>query len=198
MPLRERIEDAQSRLADESALQATVERLVANGELSAECAVFVRDAVPAQLHTSRYVLRHLGAHLAIGAIFAFDLVPLPLGTIARVSWVAGSRLIESARRNHERARIHSLRVFLVAAIPWFGYVAYLIALRRHSPELAFVLANHTWLGRTGHTYEAFLGAASFPVRVVGRWLVPEPGSLREHAARQSAAADEPQRGSIDP
>ncbi len=176
MSLRDKIREARSGIADESALQTTLDRLAADGEISADAAVALREAFPKQLRTTRYVLGHLGAHLGIGVVFAFDLVPLPLGTIARVSWVAGNRVVESIRGNRSRARIHSLGVFLIAAIPWFGYAAYLLPLRRHSPELAFVLANHTWLERTGRSYETFLAEARSPVRRIGRWLVPRASS----------------------
>jgi hypothetical protein len=174
MSIRQKIEEAQLRVADQAALQSTLDRLVEDGDISSQHAVALSDAVPGQLRTTRYVLGHLGAHIGIGVVFAFDLVPLPLGTIARVSWVAGNRVIETLRGNRKHARVHSLGVFLVAAIPWFGYAAYLLPLRRHSPELAFVLANHTWVGRTGRTYEQFLAEAKFPVNRIGRWLVPRP------------------------
>ena len=173
-PLRERIAETQSALVDAQRLDATLAQLVEEGVLSPERAAELRGALPEQLEDSRYVLRHLAAHLSIGAIFAFDLVPLPLGTIARVSWVAGSRGVESWRRNRERAQVHSLPVFLIAAIPWFGYAAYLLPLRRQSGELAFVLANQTWLSRTGRSYEQFLGDTRAPIRRLGRWLVPAP------------------------
>ena len=182
MPLRQKIEQAQSGVADVGGLQTTLDRLVADGEISAESAEALREALPDQLRTARYVLRHLGAHVGIGVVFAFDLVPLPLGTIARMSWVAGNRLVESIRGNRAHARIHSLAVFLIAAVPWFGYAAYLLPLRRQSPELAFVLANHTWLGRTGRTYERFLAESRRPVRRVGRWLVPRQLSDDEDQA----------------
>jgi hypothetical protein len=182
MSLRQTIQEAQSGVIDESALQITLDRLVVDGEISAEHSVALRHVIPGQLRTARYVLGHLGAHLGIGVIFAFDLVPLPLGTIARVSWVAGNRLVEVVRGNRTRARIHSIGVLLIAAIPWFGYAAYLLPLRRHSPELAFVLANQTWLGRTGRTYESFLAGSRSPVRRIGRWLVPHLSSDHGHAA----------------
>ena len=183
MSLRRRIEEVQSGLGDQSSLQTTLDRLVADGEISAERAVALRDAIPGQIRTSRYVLRHLGAHLGIGVVFAFDLVPLPLGTIARVSWVAGNRIVEGVRGNRTRAKIHSLGVLVIAAVPWLGYAAYLLPLRRHSPELAFVLANHTWLDRTGRTYERFLAESRSPVRRIGRWLVPQLSSDHEHPVR---------------
>lgn len=172
--LRERIDDAQARLVDLEALRGTLDRLVAEGSVSAPGAAALRAALPEQVDGARYILRNLAAHLAIGVVFAFDVVPLPLGTIARVSWVAGNRAVESLRGDRERARIHSLGVLLLAAIPWLGYAAYLLPLRRYSADLAFVLANHSWLQRTGHSYEAFLRTTRPPLRRLGRWLVPHP------------------------
>lgn len=176
--LRTRIEglvaEWQARLVDLDALESTLRRLVADGALCDRRAAVLRAALPGQIARSRYILTHLGAHLAIGAVFAFDVIPIPLGTVARVSWVAASRLVESGRRHRDRARIHSVGVLLIAAIPWFGYSAYLFPLRHRSAELTFVLANHTWLVRRGRTYERFLADTPAPIRRLGRWLVPLP------------------------
>ena len=172
--VRRSIAEAESRLVDFEELEHTMQRLVQEGAISERTAHTLGSALPSQIEDSRYILRHLGAHFAIGVVFAFDLVPLPLGTIARVSWVAGSRLVEEARRSRDRARVHSASVLFLAAIPWFGYAAYLLPLRRESAELAFVLANHSWLTRTGRTYEDFLGRTSSPLRRLGRWLIPLP------------------------
>ncbi len=168
--------DARSRLVDTESLEQTLQRLRADGEISEEQSAFLRATLRKQLDGSRYVLGHLGAHFAIGAVFAFDLIPIPLGTIARVCWVAGSRLVESVRGNRERAKVHSAGVLVIAAVPWLGYAAYLLPLRRESSELAFVLANHSWRNRTGRTYEQFLAGAHPPMRRIGRWLVPLPES----------------------
>ncbi|MBC8292914.1 MAG: hypothetical protein H8E45_07080 [Proteobacteria bacterium] len=172
--LRRSIDEAKSRLVDLDALGHTMQHLVQEGAITEQTASSFACALPGQLKGSRYILSNLGAHLAIGVIFAFDLLPLPLGTIARVSWVAGARLVEVFRRNRGRARIHSAGVLVLAAIPWFGYAAYLLPLRRESGELAFVLANHSWLARTGRSYEDFLGRSSYPLRRLGRWLIPLP------------------------
>jgi hypothetical protein len=53
-----------------------------------------------------------------------------------------SRLVETLRGKPDRARIHSLRVFLIAAIPFAGYFAYLIPLRQEHPQAAYLFANH--------------------------------------------------------
>ena len=171
---RRSVADTQARLLDRDALELTLQRLVDDGDITAAQRDALRAAVDAQADGSRYVLRHLAAHLAIGAVFAFDVVPLPLGTIARVSWVAGSRVVETARRNPEQARVHSIGVFALAAVPWVGYAAYLLPLRRRSAELGFVLANQSWVNRTGRTYEQFLAGSRAPIRRIGRWLVPAP------------------------
>lgn len=172
--VRTSIDAAEASLVDADELERTLARLVADGSLDAAAADALRAALPDQIDGSRYVLRHLGAHLAIGVVFAFDLVPLPLGTIARVAWVAGSRVTETIRGRRDRTRVHSAGVMLLAAVPWLGYAAYLLPLRRESAELAFVLANQTWLARTGRSYEQFLVQARRPLARFGRWLVPLP------------------------
>jgi hypothetical protein len=172
--LQQSLARARAGLVDPPALLQTLERLSAEGSISEQRAAALRISLPAQIEGSRYVLGHLGAHLGIAAVFAFDLVPLPLGTLSRVAWVAGNRVAEQLRGNPGRARVHSLPVLLIAAIPLLGYAAYLLPLRTQSGELAFVLANHTWLVRTGRTYEQFVAGSARPVRRVARWLVPVP------------------------
>ncbi len=174
---RSEIARARDRLVDLDALADTLDRLLRDGSISKTAADALKASLPEQLDKSRYILGHLGAHLGIAAVFAFDLVPLPLGTVGRVSWVAGSRVVEQMRGSATRARVHSLVVFLIAAVPFLGYGAYLLPLRRESSEFAFVLANHTWLVRTGRTYEDFVDNAPPPLRRVARWLVRHPESV---------------------
>ncbi|HEU4427733.1 MAG TPA: hypothetical protein VFT98_03180 [Myxococcota bacterium] len=157
---------------DADALAQTLERLSAEGAISGASAAALRARLPGHVERSRYVIGQLGVHLGFAAVFALDFVPLPLGTVSRVAWVAGSRVVEELRGNASRARVHSMAVLLIAAIPFLGYGAYLLPLRRQSTELVFVLANHTWLARTGRTYEQFVASTYPPVRRVARWLVP--------------------------
>jgi hypothetical protein len=121
---------------------------------------------------SAYVLRHLGSHVAIGVIFAFDLVPLPLGTVGRVLWVAGNRVYESLLGSSERAQVHSLKVLLVAAIPWIGYGAYLMPLRRESPFLTWFFAQHLSYRLYDMSFEEFVAGKPRFIRRAGDWLVP--------------------------
>ncbi len=169
-----RIAEAEAQLVDPAVMASTLDRLVAEGALSPASAASIAEAATQQIERSAYVLRQLGAHIAIGVVFAFDVVPLPLGTVARVGWVGGARLVEEVRGRENEARIHSVAVFLIAAIPWIGYAAYLYPLRREGRELAFVLANQSWLARTGRSFEAALQGTWSPIRRLGRWLVPHP------------------------
>ena len=163
-----------SSLPTPEELLQTIDLLLEKGDVTAFQADALKRSFPGQMEGSQYVLKNLGAHISIGVVFAFDVVPLPLGTIARVSWVAGAKATELLRGNLERARVHSLGVFLIAAVPWFGYAAYLLPLRRDSRELAFLLANHTWLGRTGDTYEAFIRSKPAFIARFARRVVPLP------------------------
>lgn len=148
--------------------------LQAEAGLSEAQATQLRACLAQQLADSGYIMKNFGVHLAIGAVFAFDAIPLPLGTLARVGWVIFARVTETLRGNLERARVHSLRVLLVAAIPLLGYVAYLVPLRRDHRELAFLLANHSWLSLTGASYEQFVATRSGFVARIARRLVPLP------------------------
>jgi hypothetical protein len=53
-----------------------------------------------------------------------------------------------------------------------------IARARPRAELVFLLANRTWLTRTGRTYERFVASTHPLVRRIGRWLVPSPEDER--------------------
>lgn len=169
---RRLFEENLARLVDPVALHETIARLESDGLLSAAAAAELRRRLPETLEQSAYVLRHLAAHLAIGAIFAFDLIPLPLGTIGRVLWVIGNRVYESLRGDRERARVHSLGVLFIAAIPWLGYAAYLLPLRRASDEAAYLHANHLSYTRSGCAVETLLATKPRVVRRMAAWLVP--------------------------
>lgn len=70
------------RLLSEEHLVETIDRLRSEGRLGAEAAAALRLTLPQTVGESAYVLCHLGAHLAIGSVLAFDVTPLPLGTSA--------------------------------------------------------------------------------------------------------------------
>ncbi len=170
---KDAIEDQRRKLLDEEGLRRTIDRLVADGELTGERANALRDNLADTIQRSEYVLKHLSAHLGIGAIFAFDTIPLPLGTLCRVRWVAGSRMYESFWGTPERAQVHCLGVFLIAAMPLFiGYLAYVFKLRQVSEEAAYLYANRLVYDRRGTTLaRALESKPPFLAKVVG-WFVP--------------------------
>ena len=174
-------------------LERTIERLVGDGLVTAGEALALREELPRLLAQSGYVLRHLGAHAAIGGIFLFDPTPLPLGTACRVLWVAGSRLWETLFGSPERASVHSLPVFLIAAIPALGYAAYLLPLRRQSETAAFLFANHVSYALFDAPTEALVVRSPRLLRRVARKLLPTrppPAAARRAYTRPAGASPE--------
>jgi len=156
---------------DEPQLRATIDRLQSEGELSPADAERLRAALPEVVAQSGYILRHLGAHLTIGVIFAFDVVPLPLGSLARGVWVLSSRLYEQVRGTRDRARVHSLTVLGVSLVPFVGYFAYLIPLRTANAEAAFLYANHVSYRRSGQSLSVYLSRKPRWMQRLVRWTV---------------------------
>jgi len=126
----------------ESRMVETIQRLVSDGEIPQTTADRLKSALYEKRHESQYIIGHLCAHLAIGLIFSFDLIPLPLGTITRGVWVAVNRVAATARGQRDRAKVHSFPVLIVSLIPFVGYFAYLIPLRESNADAAYVYANH--------------------------------------------------------
>jgi hypothetical protein len=172
MSLREAFAARRRELLQAPGFERTLVRLGDDGLLTAEEVAALRGDLPRLLADSGYVLRHLGAHAAIASVFLFDVIPLPLGTVCRVLWVAGSRAFESVFGTPERARVHSLPVFLVAAIPGLGYAAYLIPLRRHDETAAFLFANHLSYALFDATAEGVVARSPRPLRRLARRLIP--------------------------
>jgi hypothetical protein len=153
-------------------LARTIDRLRAEGLLGDEQSLRLREELPHALAGSRYVLRHLTAHAAIGTVFLLDPTPLPLGTLCRVGWVAGNRVLEALFGSPERARIHSLAVLLVAALPVLGYAAYLLPLRRESEATAFLFANHVSYALFDAPTASLIGRTPRPLRRLACKLLP--------------------------
>jgi hypothetical protein len=148
--------DWQRELTSEPRLRESIERLRQDGCLSVSEAERLQLSLPELLRNSHYVLRHLGAHFAVGVIFAFDFLPLPMGMISRGLWVIGNRIYETVRGHREEAAVHSLPVFGVALVPFVGYFAYLIPLRARNADAAYLFANHLTYLRSGCSLEAYL------------------------------------------
>ena len=167
----ERFRQTRQALRDPSALQPTLARLVTDGRLTAEEAERLREGLPATLESAGYVAGHQAALLAIGAFFAFDFVPLPLGTLSRVAWVGTHRVYCEVRRERAKARVHSVQVLLVAAIPWLGYFAYLLPLRHQNRDAAYLFAHHISYERRGVDADTYLESCSRLARGILRRFV---------------------------
>lgn len=152
---------------DHESLCASVERLHAENIISTNEKLEAIDHLKADTQDSKYILKHLGSHLAIAGVRYITMIPLPIGSTVRPLWVLTWRIIETVRGNMARARTHSLAVFLFAILPVLGYCAYLIALRKNNERFAFIIANHICYTRWGvnvsHYYE---GRSS-----LGRWFI---------------------------
>ncbi len=170
--LLETIAEKQRSIRSKKELEATIARLESDSCLSTARAESLRKSLPATIDASTYVLKHLGAHLAIGAFFAFDVIPLPLGTICRVAWVAGARVYETVFGSAEQARIHSLPVLALAAVPLLGYAAYLIPLRRVSNEASYIYANHLAYALRQKNFEEVMASKPRFIRRAAARLVP--------------------------
>lgn len=195
--LRKSIAENRLSLIDEPALLESIALLQRNGELSEEAANALSAHIGPIRQRSEYILKHLGAHLGIGAVFAFDMIPLPLGTIGRVTWVAGSRVYETFWGTRERARVHSLGVLLIAAIP-LGYWAYLVPLRRRSEAGAYLFANRLAFTHAECSYAQLLAKRWHWVQALGRWLVPtDPARALASLAELEAAAAEAQSAQLE-
>ena len=172
MRLRDSLAARRRELLQPPGLERTLARLADEGLLTRVEAAALHEELPRLLAESGYVLRHLGAHAAIASVFLLDVVPLPLGTACRVLWVAGSRVWETLFGTPARARIHSLPVLLVAAIPGLGYAAYLLPLRRENETAAFLFANHMSYALFDTPAEALVARSPRPLRSVARKLLP--------------------------
>lgn len=153
-------------------LLETISRLRSDGELSAEEAERLSRQVSHAAEESRYILRHLAAHLSVGVVFSFDLLPLPMGTLSRGTWVIANRIYECWCGRWDRAGVHSLAVLGVALIPFVGYFAYLLPLRSRSAETAFVYANQISYARHGRSLETYLQTKPKWFARLVRWIAP--------------------------
>jgi hypothetical protein len=94
--------------------------------------------------------------------------------------VVANRAYEAARGLQERAAIHSFKVVLIAAIPWLGYGAYLLPLRRESAELTWLLAHHLSYRLHGTSFEEFLSTKPRIIGRAGSSLIPSLSEQPPH------------------
>jgi len=174
MTIRERFEDFRHLFTDRDNIESTVNRLLVDKLISPDRADLLKRNLSDTLRQSKYILLNLGAHMAIGAIFSFDIVPLPLGTISRVLWVAGNRIYSEVKRDDEKKKVHSLAVLIVSAIPWIGYFAYTLPLKKVNEDAAYLFANHITYERGNESLVNYInGKPAIIKRILERFLIPD-------------------------
>lgn len=151
-----KIKELKEQFTNREQIGKTIERLVEEGHLTKERASVLKNSLPDKIKKSEYVLYNLAVHLGIQAIFAFDLIPIPIGTISRFSWVLGNRVYYTIKGDKEKKDIHSGKVLLVSAIPFVGWIAYTIPLKQVSEDLCYVYANHITYLRKNKSLESYL------------------------------------------
>ena len=96
----------QKALRDESQLRATLQRMQEEEIITTPQAAQIDTLLSEMTSTTSYILRHLGVHLGIGA--SKVILPLPIGSFLRGSWVVIARVSETAKRRVDHAGVHSL------------------------------------------------------------------------------------------
>jgi len=181
MTIREKFEDFRHLFTDRDSIESTVNRLVDDKLVPPYKGDLLKRNLSDTIRQSRYILLNLGAHMAIGAVFSFDIVPLPLGTISRVLWVAGNRIYSEVKRDDEKKKVHSVTVLIVSAIPWIGYFAYTVPLKKVNEDAAFLYANHITYQRKNESLVRYIqGKPALIRRTLERLLIPD--DIRKYLA----------------
>lgn len=179
MTVRQKFEDFRHLFTDRDSIESTINRLVDDKLVPADKGELLKRSLTDTIRQSRYILLNLGTHMAIGAVFSFDIVPLPLGTISRVLWVAGNRIYSEVKRDDEKKRVHSVTVLIVSAIPWVGYFAYTLPLKKVNEDAAYLYANHITYERKNQSLVRYIqGQPAILRRILERLLIP--GDIREY------------------
>jgi len=124
-------------------LRETLGRLYKEGRIDKEKKDYIETHIEKWVKDSKYILFNLGVHMAMGFVrFTVIPIPLPIGSTLRALWVMGNRMHCNLIWNMERKRIHSLVVLGIAIIPFLGYFAYTIPLKKKSEYLSYLYAEH--------------------------------------------------------
>jgi len=151
----------------------------ADGKLDKERRAYIEDNLEEWVSDSKYILMNLGVHLGMG-FFRFTALPfpLPIGSTLRGLWVMGCRMYCNLRLDWHRKKVHSLFVLGFAIIPFLGYFAYTIPLRRKSEYLTYLYAQHVSYMMYDVNLEEKLKRLPRPVRQTG-YLLLLPAEVRE-------------------
>ena len=141
MIFKRKLLESKNLFTNRKDIERCINRLIMDGSLTQEKGSLIKDNLSTTINQSKYILFNLGAHMSIGAVFAYDIIPLPIGTISRFLWVMGNRIFFEFKRDREKIKIHSLSVLLVSLIPFVGYFAYTLPLKKYNEDVAYVYAN---------------------------------------------------------
>lgn len=115
----------------------------ADGKLNKDKEDYINSHLEEWVADSKYILRNLGVHIGIGVIrFTAFPFPLPLGSTLRALWVMANRMYCNLRLDMRRKSVHSLLVLFFSIIPFLGYFAYTIPLKKKSEYLTYLYAQH--------------------------------------------------------
>ena len=155
-------------------LRETVQRMYSEGRLDEKKQEYINRHIEGWVADSKYILLNLGVHLGIGFVrFAAVPFPLPIGTILRPIWVIGNRIYCDLRWDMEKKKIHSLQVLFFSMIPFVGYFAYTIPLRKKSEYLTYLYSQHIAYGLYDMTVEEKVKKAPrFVKKIAYKLLLP--------------------------
>jgi hypothetical protein len=124
-------------------LHNTIARMSADGKLSQERERYILSHLEEWISDSKYILFNLAVHMGIGFVrFAAFPFPLPIGSTLRALWVMANRMYCNLRLDMHRKKVHSISVLLFSIIPFLGYFAYTIPLKRKSEYLTYLYVQH--------------------------------------------------------
>ena len=174
MIFKRKLSEFKTLFTNKKDIELCIDRLVTDGGLTPEKGALIKYNLSTTINQSKYILFNLGAHMSIGAVFAYDIIPLPLGTISRFLWVIGNRIFFEVKRDREKSKIHSLPVLLVSLIPLVGYFAYTLPLKKYNEDVAYVYANQiTYLRKEVSLFKYLEGKPRIIKWALEKLLIPE-------------------------
>lgn len=153
-------------------LQETIARMSSDGKLSRQREAYIHSHLEEWVVDSKYIILNLGVHIGIGFVrFTAFPFPLPLGSTLRALWVMANRMYCNLRLDFRRKKVHSLLVLGFSIIPFVGYFAYTIPLRKKSEYLTYLYAQHIAYHLYDITLEQKLSRAPRFIRKIGYALL---------------------------
>ena len=164
--------DAIKNLHHIPSLKETIARLSLDGRIDNERQDYITSRLEDWVADSKYILFNLGVHLGIGVVrFTAIPFPVPIGSILRPLWVMANRMYCNLKWDMRRTQVHSIHVLLFSIIPFLGYFAYTIPLRKKSEYLTYLYAQHVSYMMYDKTLEEKLAQAPGFIRKIGYALL---------------------------